>query len=144
MIAAEKWYEYQENYQKYGLDMKPKQPRKKIQPRKQTVSSKDKAKLLIATVLIGVLFIGVVVTTAYAAAVQYSINQTVQQNGILKAEIQALNVKIYSANSIETIENAAMKDLGMIYPKSKQRVYLDKAKTPGDNFASKLKEKAYN
>ena len=33
MIAAERWYEYQKNYQKYGLDMKP-------QPERRTLTQK--------------------------------------------------------------------------------------------------------
>jgi hypothetical protein len=31
MMAAEKWFEYQTSYQKYGLDMKP----PKVEPKKQ-------------------------------------------------------------------------------------------------------------
>jgi len=33
MIDAERWYEYQKNYQKYGFDMKPR-PEPELEPRR--------------------------------------------------------------------------------------------------------------
>lgn len=144
MIAAEKWYEYQENYQKYGLDMKPKQPKRKPKQKKVMISSKDKARLLMLTVVAGVLCIGLIISTAYAASIKYSINQTIKANAALEAEIEMLNVKIYSTNNIEAIEKKATGELGMVYPKSKQIVHLSKKQTPSSDFAASLKKEAYN
>lgn len=144
MIAAEKWYEYQESYQKYGLDMKPKQPRKRPKKKKAVITAKDKARLLLLTITAGILCIGLIISTAYAASIKYSINETIRQNSALEAEIEMLNVKIYSANNIGAIEKKAINELGMVYPKSKQIIYLDPTENPGADFASNLKKQAYN
>ena len=58
MLAAEKWYTYQENYQKYGLDMRPAEE-KKIRTRTEkdaVISVQDKLRLLILVVFLGMLF----------------------------------------------------------------------------------------
>lgn len=140
MIAAEKWHEHQENYQKYGLDMKPKGPRKKTKPKKSSITAKDKARLLLLTIFVGILCIGLITATAYAATIKYNINKTIKNNTALEAEIENLQVKIYSNNNIEAIENKATEELGMIYPKTKQIIYLtDKKNAVGDE-----KQQAYN
>lgn len=144
MIAAEKWYEYQENYQKYGFDMKPKEPRKKVRKPKPGITPKDKMRLLALTVVVGILCIGLIVTTAFAATIKYETNKIIEKNNAIEAEIENLNVKIYSSNNIEAIEKKATKTLGMVYPSSKQIVYLTKDEKPDKSFASTLKEEAYN
>ncbi len=146
MMEAEKWYQYQESYQKYGFDMKPKQPR---QPRRQirqrpVVSAKDKARLLFLLVVVGILCVGLIITTAYAASVKYDTNQIVKENNALSAEIENLDVKVYSINNIEAIEKKATKEQKMVYPASKQIVYLAGEDVPKDGFAEQLKKQAYN
>lgn len=143
MIAAEKWYEYQENYQKYGFDMKPKQPRKKVKKKRNSVTAKDKARILALTVIVGVVCIGLIITTAFAASIKYDTNSFIKENNALEAEIENLNVKIYSSSNIEAIETKATKDLGMEYPSSKQIVYLSADEKPDKGFADTLKELAY-
>lgn len=144
MIAAEKWYEYQENYQKYGFDMKPKQPRKKVKKSKSSITAKDKMRLMILTVVVGVLCIGLIITTAFAASIKYNTNQIIKENNALEAEIENLNVKIYSSNNIEAIEQKATKQLGMVYPSSKQIVYLTEDEKPDSGFAETMRKQAYN
>ncbi|MCB6992196.1 cell division protein FtsL [bacterium 210820-DFI.6.37] len=144
MIAAEKWYEYQENYQKYGFDMKPKQPRKKPKPQKSRITAKDKMRLMLLTVVVGILCIGLIITTAFAASIKYDTNQLVKANNTLEAEIENLNVKIYSSNNIEAIEEKASEELGMVYPSSKQIVYLTEEEKPDKGFADTLRKQAYN
>lgn len=142
MIAAEKWYEYQENYQKYGFDMKPKKPRKKAK-KKESVTAKDKLRLLGLTVVVGILCIGLIITTAFAASIKYETNQMIKENHALQAEIENLEIQIYSMNNIESIEKKATEKQGMIYPKSKQIVYLTDEKIPEKGFADTLKKQAY-
>lgn len=144
MIAAEKWYEYQENYQKYGFDMKPKQQAKKPRPQKNRITAKDKMRLMLLTVIVGILCIGLIIATAFAASIKYDTNQLVKANNALEAEIENLNVKIYSSNNIEAIEDKASKELGMVYPSSKQIVYLTEDEKPGSGFADILRKQAYN
>lgn len=146
MMEAEKWYQYQESYQKYGFDMKPKQerrPRKQVKQR-SAVSAKDKARLLLLLVIIGVICVGLIITTAYAASVKYDTNQIVKENNALSAEIENLDVKVYSVNNIEAIEKKATKEQKMVYPASKQIVYLAGEDVPKDGFAEELKKQAYN
>ena len=124
MIEAQKWYEYQENYQKYGFDMKPRRPRRPKRKPKSTITAKDKMRLLALTVVTGVICIGLIITTAYAASIKYDTNQLIKENNALEAEIENLNVQIYSVNNIEAIEKKATNKLGMKYPSSKKIVYL--------------------
>ena len=144
MIAAEKWYEYQENYQKYGLDMKPKAPRKKPKPQKSGITAKDKTRLLLLTVVAGILCIGLIITTAFAASIKYETNQIIQQNHELEAEIENLNVAVYSESNIEALEEKDMDKQGMVYPSSKQVVYLTEEDLPKDGFADIMRKQAYN
>ena len=56
MIDAERWYEYQKNYQKYGLDMKPQpEPRPRVRRKaarsRITVPLGNGRKLAFSTVL---------------------------------------------------------------------------------------------
>ncbi len=144
MIAAEKWYEYQENYQKYGFDMKPKRPRKPKKHPKNTISAQDKIRLLILTVVVGLLCVGLIIITAFAAAIKYDTNQMIKENNALEAEIENINVKIYSTNNIEAIEKKATEQQKMVYPKSKQIVYLTEDEMPEKGFADILRKQAYN
>jgi len=146
MLAAEKWYAYQENYQKYGLDMRPAEE-KKIRERTEkeaVISVKDKLRLLVLIVAMGALFAGVVAATAYGAKIQYNINTLQAQSSQVQGEIENLNVKIKSATNIQTIEEKASA-MGMVYPKLTEYVYIDGgASEPVQDFALALMEQAYN
>lgn len=148
MIAAEKWYEHQVRYQKYGLDMKPVQERMREQKPKQTglaaVSVKEKLGIMLLTVFLGVLFIGFIATNAYAAKVQYDINELTQDSEVIRGNIENLNVNIKKETNIQVIEEKAMARLGMVYPSMSQVVYIQADTEPAGNFAMALKEQAYN
>jgi cell division protein FtsL len=144
MIAAEQWYQHQENYQKYGLDMKPKTERKKPQPQKKVFTEKDMVRIIGLILAVGVLFVGLIITTSFAAQIKYNTNQMLQQNHVLESEIGNLNVELYAATSIDTIESKATKKLGMVYPKSKQVVYINGNNVPKEGFAQTMKKQAYN
>ena len=144
MIAAEQWYQYQESYQKYGLDMKPKAERKKPQPQKRVWNDKDKVRILALIIAIGILAIGTIITTSFAAQIKYDTNKMLESNHILEAEIGSLNVELYAATSIDTVEKKATKKLGMVYPENKQVVYLSGKNVPEDGFAQTMKKQAYN
>ena len=81
MMAAEKWYEYQDSYKRYGIDMKPKTVKTgtiKSKSSNTGINAKDKFRLLLLTAFIGVLCIGVILTTAYAASIKYNINTMIK------------------------------------------------------------------
>ncbi len=145
MMAAEKWYEYQDSYKRYGLDLKPR-PEKNTKSRSSNtgINAKDKLRLLMLTVFIGFLCVGLILSTAYAASVKYRINSMIAENEVIQGEIENLNVKIESASNIQIIESRASAELGMVYPASEQKVFLDGSQEAVKDFALVIKEQAYN
>ena len=150
MIAAERWYEYQKNYQKYGLDMKP-QPereersRRRRSAKKPAISAGEGKKAALSLVMIaGIAMIMLIIITAYSANLQYNINSMLKENRALAGEIENLQVKEYSANNIEYVESKATGELGMVYPSESSKVYISNDDIPEEGFADMLREKAYN
>ena len=150
MIAAERWYEYQKNYQKYGLDMKP-QPereersRRRRSAKKPAISAGEGKKAALSLVMIaGIAMIMLIIITAYSANLQYNINSMLKENRALAGEIENLQVKVYSANNIEYVESKATGELGMVYPSERSKVYITNDDIPEEGFADMLREKAYN
>lgn len=150
MIAAERWYEYQKNYQKYGLDMKP-QPereersRRRRSAKKPAISAGEGKKAALSLVMIaGIAMIMLIIITAYSANLQYNINSMLKENRALAGEIENLQVKVYSANNIEYVESKATGELGMVYPSESSKVYISNDDIPEEGFSDMLREKAYN
>ena len=150
MIAAERWYEYQKNYQKYGLDMKP-QPereersRRRRSAKKPSISAGEGKKAALSLVMIaGIAMIMLIIITAYSANLQYNINSMLKENRALAGEIENLQVKVYSANNIEYVESKATGELGLVYPSESSKVYITNDDIPEEGFADMLREKAYN
>jgi len=146
MLAAEKWYEYQTNYKKYGLEMRPAEakPRESSRRTKSVLNTKDKARLMLLTVFAGFLCICLIITAAYSAQVKYNINGLLAQADAVQGEIENLNVAIKSAVSITVIEEKAINQLGMVYPSVDQILYLDSDSNNIKDFDQTLKEIAYN
>ena len=150
MIAAERWYEYQKNYQKYGLDMKPQPEREERSRRrrcakKPSISAGEGKKAALSLVMIaGIAMIMLIRITAYSANLQYNINSMLKENRALAGEIENLQVKVYSANNIEYVESKATGELGMVYPSESSKVYITNDDIPEEGFADMLREKAYN
>lgn len=152
MIDAERWYEYQKNYQRYGFDMKPRpdiehEPRRHRKRRVKKVSLPlgSGRKIAFSAVLTaGIVMIMLIIVTAYAANIRYDINNMIKENNALAGEIENLQAKLYSTNNINYIESRAIGDLGMTYPDSGERIYITEDDIPEDGFGEVLKEKAYN
>ncbi|MBE6035189.1 cell division protein FtsL [Aminipila sp.] len=144
MMPAEKWYEYQDNYKKYGFDMKPKKTKPVKQKKKNSVTPKDRVAMMFFTIVIGALCISVIITTAYAASVKYEINKVIKDNAVITGEIENLTVQLNRANNIQTIERRAVTELGMMYPNPNEFIYVKPAEEPIKDFALLLKEEAYN
>ena len=94
-------------------------------------------------VFAALLLISTLVLNAYAASIQCSINDLTRDNLELEDEIDALNMKIYTATSIEQIESHAMKELNMRYPQSSQCIYVEEDAVLMENFSQVLRQKAY-
>lgn len=150
MIAPERWYEHQREYQRYGIDMKPQPERKMRSQRKRkikkiTLPQRNSKKLAFSTVMvIGLAMIFLIIVTAYSASMRYNINSMIKESQVIMGEIENLQVKIYSANNINYIEGKATGELGMIYPSSNSSVYLTSDDMPEPGFADIIKQEAYN
>lgn len=150
MIAPEKWYEHQREYQRYGIDMKPKPQRQMRSQRKRkikkiTLPAGNGRKLAFSTVLAaGIAMIMLIIITAYSAGIRYDINTKIKENQALMGEIENLQVKLYSANNIDYVEGKAISELGMTYPSAKNSVYITSDDMPAPGFADMIKEDAYN
>ncbi len=150
MMEAEKWYEFQKEYQKYGIDMKPERERPQRRRRAATINPDirnraDTRKLLFGSVLIaGILCIFMIMVTAFCASVQYDINQMTKENQAVQGEIENLQAEYYSVSSIGVVESTATKEMGMKYPSEKRRVYLYSDDVPSEGFAAVLRDMAYN
>lgn len=147
MLAAEKWYEYQTNYKKYGLDMRPVNVNTAGEEAKHTravLNSKDKARLVVFTIFTGLLCICLIITAAYSAKVKYNINGLLAEADAVQGEIENLNVAIKSAAGITAIEQKAITQLGMIYPSTEQITYIFNDSDDIKDFDLALKEIAYS
>ena len=144
MMTAEKWYEYQSGYKRYGLDMKPKTAKTARAGEPVAITLKDRVKIILFLILSGVVCLSVIISAAYAASVKYEINSIVKGNAVLQGEIENLNVKIKNATNIRTVEEKAINELGMVYPSSEQFVFLTRQSKSQGDFAMLLMEHAYN
>lgn len=147
MMLAEKNYGYQRERRHYKTDVKLEKVERSEQVYKKNssavISSKDKLILLALTLFVGLLCVGLILTTAYAAKVKYNINNLTNENAVITGEIEALNVKIKTGTNLQTIEQKAISEIGMVYPTPDQFVFVD-GKKPAKDFALALKEQAYN
>jgi len=144
MMTAEKWYEYQETYKRYGLDMKPMAEKPATVPHISMITLTDKVKMILALLLIGILCVLLTISAAYTAGVKYEVNKIAKANTQLTGEIENLNVKIKNATNIKYIEERALNELGMVYPSSDQFVFLTRPEKPQGDFAMLIREQAYN
>lgn len=156
MIAPEQWYEYQKQYQKYGLDMKPESERVPVTERRKqkkkallsrgvvlNVSSDHRLMLYVVSICVVVL-LSIVILASASAKITYDINKIKVSNEALSGEIEDLDVQILSSSTITYIEGQAKGELGMKNADSKHCIYLSSIDTPEEGFADILKEKAYN
>lgn len=144
MIAADQWYEYQQQYRKFSFDMKPVESVCDHDKNKARTSPKDRLGLMALTVLMGLILVGMIIVSAYGANIKYDINNLAKENAVIQGEIENLNVKIKSAVNIGAIEERAINELGMIYPEVSQFRYLGIEPGTTHNLASIIKESAYN
>ena len=103
----------------------------------------NKVKIVIIMILTAVICISYVGLNAYSSKLQYELNT-------INSEIQAssyraanLEVKIQSATSVDGLEAKAL-EMGLIHPGFDRIITLRKDDAPVTNFATALKQNAYN
>lgn len=109
----------------------------------QAVLRNDKRILMMTIILVGFLGLGLVITTAYAANIKYQINDTIRQNEVIRGEIENLTVQVNAASNIQAIEVKAQNELGMVYPKMEEFVFIAAEEDPPADFAMIIKSEAY-
>lgn len=145
-MAAEQWCEYQKCYNKYGPGMRPALPEKerrtgKTQP--VTVNFKDKVRLLLLLVVLGIMGIGLIITAAYSTQVKLDTNRIIAQAEDVQGEIDNLNLEIKKSGNISFVEEVAINRLGMIYPEFSQIAFLNANENDGPEFAAVLRQIAF-
>ncbi|MEG1584521.1 MAG: cell division protein FtsL, partial [Anaerovorax sp.] len=110
----------------------------------QGIGIKEKIGILFLTVVVGIVCVSLILTTAYAAETKYQINAMIKENTAIEGEIENLNVKIQSGTSLDVIEKRATEELGMVSPSPDQFVFIAPTTKPVKDFALALKERAYN
>ena len=91
-MQAQNWYQYEESYRKYGFDMKPEQLNKpKTKPADSGIAAKDKKRLLALTVIFGIMCIAIIISSAFAATLQYKINRLTMENNEISREIEDID-----------------------------------------------------
>lgn len=156
MIAPEEWYEYQKQYQKYGINMRPETERvpgkEQRQKNRQAARSKgvvvrvgNDHRLMLSMLLACLaILLAVVMITSYAAKVTYDINTVKTENDAISSEIEDMDVKILNSSGITYIEGMARGELGMKSADSRHCVYISASDAPEEGFADILREKAFN
>lgn len=105
---------------------------------------KERKTIISAILIIGAILIGVVILSAISAQIKHTNNQLITQNEELQNQIDMVNIKINTAANIGTVEKYAKEKLGMVYPEAGQYIYINGQKAPDADFASVIKEQAYN
>ena len=146
MLTAEQRYFANENDGKSIREKRKRKVERTLLKENATGSftKNDRAKLLMLLLIIGVLCVVGVVSTAYATQIKYNLNEITKENIIMQGEIDNMNVIIQGENNVAKIEDKAINLLGMVYPNYDQIVYISEDSEKINNFASVLREQAYN
>ena len=106
--------------------------------------ARGERKIIAMIAAVGVICIFIVVLSAYAAELKCGNNAILESNEAFKGEIDTLDVKIKSANSIDHLATVATSELGMVYAKDDQCVYLSQTDEPTGSLAMTIRENTYN
>ncbi len=107
------------------------------------ISPHRKRMLFALVILMGIVGLGMVVLTAYAAEVKYHTNTTLRENEILRGEIENLKVQVNGANNIQALEVKAQNELGMVYPGPEELIFIAGEEEPPADFAMLIRTEAY-
>ena len=104
----------------------------------------DHRVMLSVVVAVALVLMLVVVMVSYAAKITYDINNIKAENDVIAGEIEDLDVKMLSSNTVLYVETQAKEKLGMKNPDANHCIYLSSTETPEEGFADMIKAKAYN
>lgn len=130
MLAAEEWHRYQEDYVKYGVELKPEEPvvkKKKNTGQKKAsvkISAAEKGLVLSFILAVGICCIAIIFLQAFTSNISYDIYALNQEIDTVEGDIDNLNVTLQSQNNLSQIENYATNTLQMVYPEKEQLVSI--------------------
>jgi len=135
MSAAQEWQKYEENYLKYGVELRPeeteadrrrkqKAAQKKEQKSKIRVKSSDRVLVLLLIFAVAVCAFMVICLQAMQSDINYRIYTLNQEAENITGEIDNLKVTLNSKAEMKSIESYAVKNLGMTYPDQSQYEYV--------------------
>ncbi len=101
-------------------------------------------RFIISIFVLGGICAFIVVLGAYAAELRCENNSLIAENKELQTTIDTLDINLKSANSVDHIESVATEQLGMVYPKEDECIYMSSADSPKQNLALEIRENAYN
>ena len=142
MVAAEKRYYYDERLFQNDPEKNDKVGAKK--EKKLILSKAKKVRLIMSLFLVGSICVAMITTTAYASSVKYNIFSINKEIKMLEGDVDSLNLQIERQSNLNVLENRAITELGMIYPDTSQIVFLDNTSKESKDFASALKQQAFN
>ena len=143
MMAAEQWRKYQEDYTKYGIDMRPKEQKEKEEHIEKyagtmVVSPRERKLLLLTIAVVAMCCVACIFVNAGASQIEYNINELAKEQNVVTGEIENLNVEIMSKNTIGYIEEYATTQLGMVYPSQVQYVNVTDTDQNVDGYITTL------
>jgi cell division protein FtsL len=106
-------------------------------------AAKDRKLAVTTVVVLGFIMVGIIFISAYCASLTSEINKANKEIAALQEDIDYLKLEIESGLNIATIEEKALKELGMIYPTADQFVYVEGIKPDNNDMAQAIKESAY-
>ncbi len=112
--------------------------------KKELITQAGLFRAVLTLIIIGALLIGTVWMSAKATEIKYSINKINKENVLLEDQIDMLNIKIESANSIAAVEAYAIGELNMKYPTADQCIYVEEGFEVRSDLVELIKQKAYN
>ncbi len=130
MLAAEEWHRYQEDYVKYGVELKPEEPYVKKEKKGQSnssvkISAAEKGMVLSFILSVGVCCIAIILLQAFTSNISYDIYTLNQEIDAVENDIDNLNVTLQSQNNLSQIEYYATNTLQMVYPEKEQLVSVN-------------------
>ncbi len=81
------------------------------------ISAKEKGRILLAIMAIGICCIAVIFMQACASSINYSVYSLNQEISVLEGDIDNLHVQLNSYAALDYVESYATENLGMIYRK---------------------------
>lgn len=111
--------------------------------RNKRVSKDRKSLVKIATLLLACIFV-LVGMRAYCAYVQHANNVLIEENNLIRAEIDSLERELSDKSNVSNIEKVAVENYGMVFPTSDNVINLAEEGVSEESLAETIRSEAYN